>query len=116
LATASPGGAAPENRHLTVTISGPGAVRSTPAGIDCGPLCGATYTAGTSVTLVAAPTTGARFMGWTGACPGTSAVCNVLLSGDASVGANFEMEAVTARCAWTTPTSSTWATRSWCAG
>jgi hypothetical protein len=82
----------PENRHLTVTTSGPGAVRSTPAGIDCGPLCGATYTAGTSVTLVAAPATGARFMGWTGACPGTAAVCNVLLSGDASVGANFEME------------------------
>jgi hypothetical protein len=85
----------PENRRLTVTLSGPGAVRSTPAGIDCGPLCNTTLTAGTSITLVAAPASGARFMGWTGACMGISAVCTILLSGDAAVAANFEMEAVT---------------------
>jgi hypothetical protein len=84
----------PENRKLTVTTSGPGAVRSAPAGIDCGPLCSAIYTAGTSVTLVAAPATGARFLGWTGACLGTGATCGILLAGDATVAASFEMEAV----------------------
>jgi hypothetical protein len=49
---------------LTVTKTGPGTVTSTPAGIDCGTTCSATYATGTSVTLTV---TNAATVTWTGA-------------------------------------------------
>ncbi len=66
-------------RHrLTVSKapgSGPGTVTSTPAGIDCGAECSATFPSGTLVTLVATPGSAGGctsvFGGWSGACTGT---------------------------------------------
>src|SRR5262249_62233365 len=55
--------------NFTVSVSragtGSGAVTSTPAGIDCGTACFASYPRGTSVTLPATPAAGAGFAGWT---------------------------------------------------
>ncbi len=53
---------------LTVTKSGTGSgtVTSSPAGINCGTTCSASYNSGTVVTLTATPASGSVFAGWTG--------------------------------------------------
>jgi len=86
----------PLTAHLMVQVNGPGSVRSTPAGVDCGPLCNATFNVGDSVSLVAAATQGSRFMGWSGACAGTDPLCRLAIASDAvMVVAQFEAEMVT---------------------
>lgn len=52
---------------LSITVLGPGTghVVSSPAGIDCGGTCSASFPAGTSVTLTATPAP-TPFTGWTG--------------------------------------------------
>lgn len=60
--------------------SGSGVVRSSPAGISCGLLCASTFGAATSVTLTATAAAGSTFVGWTGACSGTSSSCAVPLT------------------------------------
>ena len=75
---------------LSITKSGTGAgtVTSSPAGINCGSTCSASYTSGTLVTLTATPTSG-TFTGWSGGgCSGTS-TCNVTLSAATTVTATF---------------------------
>lgn len=74
--------------RLTVNRTGSGTVTSTPAGLDCGTTCNATFATGTAVTLIATPGPGATFTGWTGACSGTGA-CVVTVSGPVTVGAAF---------------------------
>lgn len=54
----------PTNPTLTVTRTGTGAMTSTPAGIDCGAVCSASFSAGTVVTLQPLPGLGYRFNGW----------------------------------------------------
>jgi hypothetical protein len=76
---------------LTVFRSGQGAVRSDPPGIDCGSDCRAVFKGGTAVTLAAVPASGWRFMGWTGACSGTSP-CEVFLDVPRTVRATFALE------------------------
>src|SRR5206468_10020626 len=57
-------------RRVTLSVFrqglGSGTVASSPAGIDCGATCSATYDSGTSVTLTATPAAHATFDGWTG--------------------------------------------------
>ncbi|MDR3517445.1 MAG: IPT/TIG domain-containing protein [Azospirillaceae bacterium] len=54
---------------LTVTTSGAGSVRSSPAGLTCvGASCTQAVAAGNTVTLTATPTSGASLTGWGGAC------------------------------------------------
>ena len=77
--------------NFTVTVEktggGDGTITSTPAGINCGAMCVAAFSPGTTVTLTAAATAGSTFLGWTGGtCSGT-APCNV--TGDATVTAQF---------------------------
>jgi phospholipase C len=75
---------------LSINMSGygTGTVTSTPAGINCGQSCSATFDAGTRVTLAATPTAGFYFDGWSGACSGTQA-CTVSLSSASAVTAAF---------------------------
>lgn len=76
--------------RVTVTVAGTigGAVRSMPAGIDCGPQCAASFSA-SSVRLEATATNGAAFSGWNAACQGTNAICNLPVDGAKAVGARF---------------------------
>ncbi len=64
---------APATRTLSITKSGTGAgtVASSPAGINCGATCSASFNLNTVVTLTATPSTGSTFAGWSGACSGT---------------------------------------------
>jgi hypothetical protein len=80
----------PSTSLLTVTQSGAGAgvVTGSPAGINCGTSCSASFTNGTSVTLTATPAFGSTFAGWSGACNGTQA-CTVTMSGARDVTAVF---------------------------
>jgi Divergent InlB B-repeat domain len=74
---------------LTVGVSGKGTVTSTPAGINCGKTCSATYPSGTAVTLTATPGARFSFSGWGGACTGTGS-CAVSMTTAKSVTATFK--------------------------
>jgi hypothetical protein len=81
---------APDTRSLSVSVSGGGTVTSSPAGIDCGDTCGASFSEGSTVTLSASAAAGFTFAGWSGAgCSGTAATCVVAMSVAQSVAANF---------------------------
>lgn len=76
---------------LTVASNGTGTgtLTSTPAGINCGAACTATFPMGTAVTLTATPAVGSEFTGWAGAgCSGTGN-CTVPMSQAQSVTATF---------------------------
>ena len=77
---------------LTVAKSGTGSgtVTSTPAGINCGATCSASYTGGASVSLTATPAAGSSFAGWSGACLGTG-TCTVTMNSAMSVAATFAL-------------------------
>lgn len=74
---------------LSIGRGGSGTVTSTPAAIDCGKTCSAKIAQGTQVTLNATPAAGFRFVNWSGACSGTSQTCNVRVTKDTQVQANF---------------------------
>ena len=73
---------------LTVTRTGTGTVPSSPAGIDCGTTCSATFSSGESVTLKPMAGAGYTFSSWGGACSGAGA-CTVTMNGDQTVTAQF---------------------------
>ena len=79
---------APTKARLSVSVQGPGGVRSTPVGVACPRRCSATFTRGARVRLRAIPVRGARLVGWSGACSGRG-VCRVAMSGNRSVRARF---------------------------
>lgn len=77
--------------RLSVTLTGAatGTVTSSPAGIAClAGTCSSAFVQGSTVTLLATPSLGAAFNGWSGACGGTGN-CSVALSSDKSVVAAF---------------------------
>jgi hypothetical protein len=71
-----------------VTRTGGGTVTSSPAGIDCGGSCAASFDAGTPLTLTATSDPGFTFAGWAGACTGTG-TCSVTMNSVKSVTATF---------------------------
>src|SRR5207247_1406503 len=74
---------------VTKTGSGSGTLTSSPAGIDCGATCSASFAGGTQVTLTAAPASGSVFSGWSGAgCSGTGS-CLVTMNAAQAVNASF---------------------------
>lgn len=81
---------APTSYPLSVVVTGPGSVSSGPPGINCPALaCSVAFPANASVTLTVAPSPGATFAGWSGACAGTAVTCTVTMSQARSVGASF---------------------------
>jgi hypothetical protein len=78
----------PVTYALAVNKAGSGTVTSTPAGINCGATCSASFPGGASVTLTASPTAGHSFNGWSGACSGVGA-CSVTMDAAKSVTATF---------------------------
>jgi hypothetical protein len=80
---------APARARLTVSVVGPGAVRSTPPGIACPRRCSASFARGARVLLRAVPARGARFAGWSRPCTGRGACRVLVLSADRSVRARF---------------------------
>ena len=87
--TATPPPPPPPAGTFTVTVAtqGSGAVRSDPAGLDCGQTCSASFAAGSTVKLAAAPAAGWKFSGWSGACSGTQ---DCTIASTASVSAQFD--------------------------
>jgi hypothetical protein len=81
---------------LTVTKSGTGlgTVTSSPAGINCGLTCTASFNSGTVVTLTATPAVGSVFVGWSGGCSGTGP-CTVTMDAAKTVTAIFNLQVVT---------------------
>ena len=82
-------------QQFTVTVAltgnGPGHVTSTPAGINCGSTCSATFDVGTHVTLQLTPDVNSTFVGWTGVgCTGTGP-CNMTVSTDTTLQAPFAL-------------------------
>ncbi len=74
--------------------AGAGTVTSTPAGINCGSTCTATFPAGTSITLLATPSAG-KFAGWSdGPCSGTGD-CTFTLNANTTVSASFNLVTIT---------------------
>jgi phospholipase C len=83
--------------QLSVQASGvgQGMINSNPAGINCGQTCSANFSSGSVITLTASPTANSFFAGWSGACSGTG-VCNVTLTQNTSVKAEFSASPVLA--------------------
>jgi uncharacterized repeat protein (TIGR03803 family) len=65
-----------------------GRVTSSPAGIDCGSTCSASFAVGTQVTLSATPAAAWGLASWGGACSGIGG-CSVTMNANTSVSANF---------------------------
>lgn len=76
---------------VTRAGNGSGTVQSSPDGIACGESCKASFPAQTMVTLTAEPSDGSTFAGWSGACAGEVATCDVTLEAAASVTATFTL-------------------------
>jgi len=60
---------------VTLDKIGEGLVKAEGTGLNCGEVCSTTFDAGVETTVVAEPTAGYRFAGWTGACAGQEARC-----------------------------------------
>ena len=76
------GGSTSSTFKLTVSKTGKGTVTTNPAA--------ASFAAGTVVTLTATPDAGSPWIGWAGACTGTSLTCTLTMTANLSVTANFK--------------------------
>jgi len=91
---------------ISKTGDGTGSVTSSPAGIDCGETCSASFVEGTPVTLTAAAAPGSTFRSWTGCDDPSSSVCAVTVTAAKTVTARFTLGSVTTLTAAATGTGS----------
>ncbi|MDD2769894.1 MAG: DUF1566 domain-containing protein [Methylococcus sp.] len=88
--TPSPTPAPTPNRAvLNVVTLGEGAVIGSAGGIECGPVCSASFDVGSAVTLTAVPAQGYRFKRWIGAGCAGKKPCTVKLTQSKTVTAKF---------------------------
>lgn len=77
--------------NVVKTGSGNGTIISDPASIICGTNCSASFLRGSTVNLIATPSTGSTFSGWSGAginCPGIE-TCDVDMDADKTITGSF---------------------------
>ncbi len=76
---------------LTVAKEGTGSVTSFPEGIDCGKTCEANFALGETVSLVASPAKGSKFVSWEGCSPGgtSGTFCKFIMDEAKAVTAQF---------------------------
>jgi hypothetical protein len=84
----------PFTLSVSLAGSGSGVVTSDPIGIDCPESCSASFPAGSTVTLTAAPDTNSSFGGWSVAACGTARICPIVLTADQGVTATFNLVAI----------------------
>ena len=89
----SPVPPAPATAVLSVSNSGLGRIVSTPAGIDCGSQCSASFPQDSVISLSATPDSGQEFAGWSGDCTGLDP-CTLMLSKDRRVAAAFRVATI----------------------
>ncbi len=77
--------ATPDQRTLSVQVTGDGRVISTPAGIDCGEDCTENYADGTDIMLTASANSGSQFDGWSDGCTQNSSGETVAVSINADI-------------------------------
>ncbi len=82
-----------QTSELTVSVAGVGQVVSSPAGINCAAICSASFLNTQQVALVASPSSGYNFMGWTGDCSG-AASCTLAMNVAKRVTATFARPSV----------------------
>lgn len=88
---AAPGAAdVPVGLQVTKSGTGHGTVTSDVVGIDCGATCQVEFGLGQVVILTATPRADATFIGWTGACTGEDATCQLTMDVAKSVNARFD--------------------------
>ena len=81
----------------TVTVtktgngSGYGTITTSPAGVDCGTTCSASFDYGTAITLTASADTGSTFTGWQGDCTVNGLSCTTTMTGTRNVTATFTL-------------------------
>src|SRR3989475_9732341 len=84
-----------QQQSFTLTVSktdlGSGTVTSSPAGINCGGTCSASYVSGTTVTLTATPAFLSGFGGWTGCDSVSGNKCTVSMDSARSGTADFKL-------------------------
>ena len=68
-----------------------GTVNSTDGTIRCPTVCSANYVAGKQLTLTAVAPRDGVFLGWSGACSGTDATCQVTINDVTKVSVNFAL-------------------------
>jgi hypothetical protein len=74
---------------VTRTGSGSGTVTSAPSGMQCGEMCSYAFGEDETVKLMESPEPGSTFAGWSGACSGEEATCEVTMSEAREVKAAF---------------------------
>lgn len=95
---------------VTKAGAGTGSVTSSPAGIDCGASCSASFASGSQLTFNASPTGSGVFTGWSGACTGTGA-CSVSMSAARSVTATFAVGTTVTPVSWVNQSGATGSTQ-----
>ena len=75
------GGSTTTSYKISISTNGKGTVTTDPAT--------SSFAAGTVVTLTATPAAGQPWIGWAGACAGTSPTCTLTMDANKSVTANF---------------------------
>jgi hypothetical protein len=86
--TPNSGGNSTYSLKVSKAGDGQGTVSANSGALSCGSNCEESYSAGTQVSLIASPSSGAIFSGWSGACTGTGS-CTVSLNSNVLVTANF---------------------------
>ena len=77
---------------LSLVVAGDfsgGSIVSQPAGIDCGSVCSSVFDTGTKVDLTVTTSDSSDFVGWEGACTGSSPTCSLTMDAGKNVTATF---------------------------